>query len=80
MLGDPLEATFLNDGQEVWTYELSRITPLARNFIPYVSIFSSGSDAIEQKLTILFDANDIVEDFNWLESVTERRSGVLVKP
>lgn len=45
-----------------------------------MSIFSSGSDAIEQKLTILFDKNDIVEDFNWLESVTEHRSGVLIKP
>jgi outer membrane protein assembly factor BamE (lipoprotein component of BamABCDE complex) len=80
MLGDPLEADFINDGQEVWTYELSRITPLARNYIPYVNVLSSGSDAVEQKLTILFDENDIVEDFNWLESVTERRTGVLVKP
>lgn len=80
MLGDPLEATFISDGEEVWTYELSRITPLARNFIPYVSILSSGTDAVEQKLTILFDENDIVKDFNWLESVTENRSGVFVKP
>ena len=80
LLGDPIEATFINDGQEVWTYELSRITPLARNYIPYVSVISSGSDAIEQKLTILFDENDVVADFNWLESVTERRSGVFVRP
>jgi hypothetical protein len=45
-----------------------------------VSILSSGSDAVEQKLTIPFDENDVVEDFNWLESVTEHRSGVLVQP
>jgi outer membrane protein assembly factor BamE (lipoprotein component of BamABCDE complex) len=80
MLGDPIDVTFINDGKEVWTYEMSRIKPLARNFIPYASIFTSGSNSVEQKLTILFDHAEVVEKYTWIESETERRSGILVSP
>lgn len=78
MLGDPMETDFIADGQEVWTYELSKIKPLVRNFIPYVAIFSSGSDGVQQKLTILFDENDVVDEYRWNESKIQRRTGILV--
>lgn len=78
ILGDPMETAFIADGQEVWTYELSKIIPLVRNFIPYVGIFSSGSNGVQQKLTILFDENDIVEDYRWNESKIQQRTGILV--
>lgn len=78
ILGDPMETAFIADGQEVWTYELSKIKPLIRNFIPYVGIFSSGSNGVQQKLTILFDENDVVDDYRWNESKIQQRTGILV--
>lgn len=78
VLGDPMETAFIADGQEVWTYQLSKIKPLIRNFIPYVGIFSSGSDGVQQTLTILFDESDVVEEYRWNESKIQQRRGVLV--
>jgi outer membrane protein assembly factor BamE (lipoprotein component of BamABCDE complex) len=77
ILGDPMETAFIADGQEVWTYELSKMKPFLRNFIPYVAILSSGADGVQQQLTILFDDNDVVEEYRWSESEIQQRSGIL---
>jgi outer membrane protein assembly factor BamE (lipoprotein component of BamABCDE complex) len=77
LLGDPMETAFIADGQEVWTYELSKIKPFVRNFIPYVWIFSSGSNGVQQQLTILFDENDVVGEYRWNESKIQHRGGIL---
>jgi outer membrane protein assembly factor BamE (lipoprotein component of BamABCDE complex) len=77
ILGDPMQTAFIADGQEVWTYELSKMKPFLRNFIPYVAILSSGADGVQQQLTILFDDNDVVEEYRWSESEIQQRSGIL---
>ena len=79
ILGDPIETTFIADGQEVWTYEVSKLKPFLRNFIPYVSLISSGANGIRQQLTIRFDENDLVDEYRWNESEIQLRSGIFTQ-
>jgi outer membrane protein assembly factor BamE (lipoprotein component of BamABCDE complex) len=79
ILGDPIETAFIADGQEVWTYEVSKLKPFLRNFIPYVSLISSGANGVRQQLTIRFDENDVVDEYRWNESEIQLRSGVFTQ-
>ena len=79
ILGDPIETAFIADGQEVWTYEVSKLKPFLRNFIPYVSLISSGANGIRQQLTIRFDENDLVDEYRWNESEIQLRSGIFTQ-
>ena len=79
ILGDPIETAFIADGQEVWTYEVSKLKPFLRNFIPYVSLISSGANGVRQQLTIRFDENDVVDEYRWKESEIQLRSGVFTQ-
>jgi outer membrane protein assembly factor BamE (lipoprotein component of BamABCDE complex) len=79
ILGDPIETAFIADGQEVWTYEVNKLKPFLRNFIPYVSLISSGSNGVRQQLTIRFDENDVVDEYRWNESEIQLRSGVFTQ-
>lgn len=59
MLGSPSDTSFTDSGLEIIKYEHTRLTPRARNFIPY-NIFSQVSDGEKKELVILFSKADIV--------------------
>ena len=74
-LGAPMETSFTDGGLEILTYEYTRFTPKARNFIPY-NFFSLGQDGKRKELVILFDENGIIKKAVMNESEVENRSGL----
>lgn len=76
LLGVPRETTFTDSGQEVARYEFTRLTPRARNFIPY-NVFSQVEDGVRKELTILFNNDGTVNKFVMNESDVESRWGLV---
>lgn len=76
MLGAPLETTFTENGQEIVKYEFTRMTPQARNFIPY-NVFSQVTDGERKELVILFDDSSLVKKFVMNESDIQKRRGIV---
>lgn len=75
-LGDADSITFTDQGNEVWTYSFSRSTPKASNFIPYVGLFSSGSD-VKTKQVIVFFKDDVVAKYSMRDTTSEVRTGIV---
>jgi outer membrane protein assembly factor BamE (lipoprotein component of BamABCDE complex) len=75
MLGAPVETTFTDKGQEIAKYEFTRMTPTARNFIPY-NFFSQVNNGKRKELVILFDNKDLVKKFVMNESELQKRRGI----
>jgi hypothetical protein len=75
MLGPPMETTFTDGGQEIVKYEYTRLTPRARNFIPY-NIFSHVNEGHKKELVVLISKQNVVKRVVLNESEIERRSGV----
>ena len=76
MLGTPLETSFTENGLEIAKYEFTRMTPQARNFIPY-NVFSQVTDGERKELVILFDNNELVKKFVLNESDIQKRRGIV---
>ncbi len=76
MLGHPTDTSFTDSGQEVIKYEYTKLTPRARNFIPY-NIFSQVSDGRQRELVILISEAGVVRNFVMNETDIEERWGVL---
>ena len=74
-LGNPIQTSFTDGGLEVLTYEYTRFTPKARNFIPY-NFFSLGQDGKKKELVILLDENGVIKKLVMNESDVETRSGL----
>src|ERR1700739_4303859 len=48
--GDPTETSFTDSGNELWRYKYSHSTSKAINFVPVVSLFTSGADVDKKEL------------------------------
>lgn len=78
-LGDPTSVSFTDSGNEIWTYTYSEETSHASNFIPFVSLFSSGVDVKSKEVVILFNAERKVMRYTMREAQDVRRVGILGK-
>ncbi len=74
-MGNANTVTFTDGGSEIWTYKYSRATPQAKNFIPIVSLFSSGADVTTKELVVMFDKSNIVSKYSMRETTEEVKSG-----
>lgn len=76
MFGSPLKTTFTDSGQEVWNYELSKMSADMVSFIPVVSMFGSSASGTKKELVVLFDREGIVRRFAMSESEVKQGSGL----
>jgi hypothetical protein len=58
--GAPLQSSFLNEKNEVWTYRWARASAQGQNFIPVVGLFVRGYDVRRKELVIVFDQRNVV--------------------
>ncbi len=75
-LGDPSDISLTGDGLVIWTYDYSRVSPRAQNFIPYLNVLSSVKDVARKKLVILFDDNHLVKNYAMTDSQEVIRAGL----
>lgn len=61
--GDPSGVQFLSNGDTVWVYTYTQSSADARDFIPIIGAFSSGSHGYEKELIIDFSPDGIVQKY-----------------
>ena len=76
MFGSPLQTSYTDGGQEIWKYEVSKMSADAVSFVPVVNIFAASQSGMKKELTILFDTNDKVKKYNMSESPVTVRTGL----
>lgn len=77
--GSADSVTFTDSGNEIWTYRHSEATSHVSNYIPIVSIFSSGQDVKTKEIVVMFDKNSVVQRFTVRESNSTEKAGILGK-
>jgi outer membrane protein assembly factor BamE (lipoprotein component of BamABCDE complex) len=77
MLGSPTSSDFTDSGNQIWRYSHAEATAMGRNFIPFVSMFSSGANVESKQLVVFFDKDGIVQNYSMEESKTETKQGII---
>ena len=75
-LGDPIQMSYTNSGNEVWTYKFTKSKSKVINFIPYANIIKSGTNDENKEIVIFFDKHQIVKHHRYLESKGETSAGI----
>jgi len=79
MLGEPTSVSFTDSGNEIWTFKYSEAQSHASNFIPIVSLFSSGADVKNKEVVVLFDKDSKITKYTMRETQEVVKSGILGK-
>lgn len=74
--GSPLKTTFTDGGLEIWTYELSKVSADAVNYIPLVGLFGGTASGTKKELVILFDDKGVIKRFSMSESPVKTKTGL----
>ncbi|WP_133249221.1 outer membrane protein assembly factor BamE [Abyssibacter profundi] len=74
MFGDPIQTGLTSDGHREFYYQHSKTVVNPATYIPFVGSFLGNSDTDFQKLTIIFDENDVVEHFLYDETSQETKT------
>jgi outer membrane protein assembly factor BamE (lipoprotein component of BamABCDE complex) len=77
LFGDPLSTGFSDNGTERWRYSFTESQMKASSFIPYVSLFNSGSKGTSRNLVILFGDAGLVDKFTMSASDVDTSSGFM---
>lgn len=75
--GNDARVTFIDSGNELWTYKFSRSIPDFSNFIPFIRWFSSGADVITKELVVIFNQEGIVSKYTMNVTKSRVESGFL---
>lgn len=76
MFGSPLKTTFTDGGLEIFTYELSKMSADAINYVPLVGLLGGSASGTKKELVILFDDKGVVKKFSMSESPVKVKTGV----
>jgi hypothetical protein len=76
MFGSPIKTTFTDGGLEIFTYELSKMSADAINYVPLVGLFGGTASGTKKELVILFDEHGVVKRFSMSESPVKVKTGV----
>jgi outer membrane protein assembly factor BamE (lipoprotein component of BamABCDE complex) len=76
IFGSPIATSFTSNGDEIWTYQFSKMQADAVNFIPYVGLFGSSTTGKQKQLVILFNQRDVVKRFSMTDSDVSAKSGI----
>ncbi|MDX8412771.1 MAG: hypothetical protein R8J85_01660 [Mariprofundales bacterium] len=76
ILGAPMTTSFTDNGNVIWTYELSHMSADATSYIPVVSMFAGSSSGTKKTLTIMFDKKSVVARHQMTEAPVKVRTGL----
>lgn len=74
--GDPIDATFHENGNEMWKYKFTKQSCNASCYFIYTSWLYSSSSGTEKTLTVLFDDAGKVRNYILSESPVEVEHGL----
>jgi outer membrane protein assembly factor BamE (lipoprotein component of BamABCDE complex) len=73
--GDPLDVDFTDSGNTIWKYTFTKSHIKAASLIPVVNWFTSGVKGKVKELTIFFDKDGMVQNFEMSISELESDQG-----
>ena len=76
MFGDPTKTSFTDGGQEIWTYDFSKVTADAVAYIPIVNLFGATASGKKKELVVLFDKAGVTQRYSMRESDITQKTGV----
>ena len=76
MFGSPLKTSFTDGGQEIWTYEFTKVSADAVSYIPIVSLFGATASGTKKELVVMFNKDNVVQRFAMSESEVKQKTGV----
>ena len=76
MFGDPMTITFMASNNEMWSYSFVRSEAKMINLVPMVNLFYAGSNDNIRSLHIIFNPDNIVNSFNFINSDGETKIGL----
>lgn len=76
VFGEPDDIDFDSNGNEKWTFNHQYISAKPQNFVPVVSLFTSGADELKKKVVLVFDKNGSVINSAVTEAAGEIRTGL----
>jgi hypothetical protein len=79
LYGDPVKTSFTDSGNEIWEYDFSRMHSKPTNFIPYVSLISSGAEGDKKSLVIFFDKSKVVRQYTISSSKVDVSQGLFTR-
>ena len=77
MLGSPTSTDFTDSGNQIWRYSYAEAQAMGRNFIPFVSMFSSGANVQSKQLVLFFDQGGVVQNYSMEESKSATKHGII---
>ncbi|MDA8093398.1 MAG: outer membrane protein assembly factor BamE [Betaproteobacteria bacterium] len=77
MFGDPLTTSFTDSGKAIWKYNLTSAHATAADFIPFVNAFKSEVKGKEKTLVVLFDKNNVVQNYTFSNSNFDQKTGLI---
>jgi len=77
MFGSPLKTSFTDAGQEIWTYEFSKVSDDAVSYIPIVNLFGASASGTKKELVVMFDKVGVVQRYAMSESAVKQKTGLL---
>jgi outer membrane protein assembly factor BamE (lipoprotein component of BamABCDE complex) len=76
MFGSPFKTSFTDGGLEIWTYELSKMSADAVNYIPVVGLLGGSVSGTKKELVVLFDEAGVVKKYSMSESPVSTKTGI----
>ena len=74
--GSPVKTNFTDNGSEVWTYELSKMSADGISYVPIVGLFAGSTSGTKKELVVLFDLTGIVKRYSMSESPISMKTGL----
>lgn len=76
MFGSPMSTSFTSAGDEMWSYQFSKMQADAINFVPYVGLFGSSASGEQKQMVVLFDKRDVVKRYSMTSSDVTAKTGL----
>lgn len=76
MFGSPLKTSFTDGGQEIWTFEFSKVSADAVSYIPIVNLFGASASGKKKELVVLFDKAGLIQRYSMSESDVTQKTGL----
>jgi outer membrane protein assembly factor BamE (lipoprotein component of BamABCDE complex) len=76
LFGVPMGTSFTDGAQEVWTYELTRLSADAVAYVPFLSLLGSTASGTRKSLVVMFDKDGVVRRYALHEADYSQRTGI----
>ncbi len=76
LYGDPVQTSFTDKGNAIWTYTFTKSHVTATTYIPFYGLFNGGTIGKEKELVLFFNKNDVLKNYQFSNSNISVHTGI----